>query len=118
MAPVPRAERCRHRRGRASADSLRRGNESALENRAAARPLLALAFSPDGTRLATASVHRTIKVWSLPTGQELITLTGYQLNLSAVVFSPDGSTLISSTADGEVRSWRAATAAQIAAGFP
>ena len=37
----------------------------------------AIAFSLDGTRLATASEDGTVKVWDLATEQVLLTLSSY-----------------------------------------
>jgi WD40 repeat protein len=74
-------------------------------------PVWGLAFSPDGTRLATASADGTAKVWLLTsdpagdtiTGQELLTLTGHTDAVSGVAFSPDGTLLATCGADGTAR---------------
>jgi WD40 repeat protein len=54
-----------------------------------------LAFSPDGERLATASMDRTIKVWDARLGQEMLTLSGHASGVLAVLFSRDGCMLFS-----------------------
>jgi WD40 repeat protein/transcriptional regulator with XRE-family HTH domain len=90
----------------------------------AAQPHLALrghasgvndvAFSPDGTRVATASLDGTAKVWDAVTGQELLILptadagTG-GTKLYSVVFSPDGSQLATAGQAGSVSLWDASS---------
>jgi WD40 repeat protein len=65
--------------------------------------LLGVAFSPDSSRLATASWDRTAKVWDVSNGQELITLSGHQDAVTSVAFSPDGKLLATSSFDGTAR---------------
>jgi WD40 repeat protein len=62
-------------------------------------------FSPDGTRLATASEDRTAKVWDARTGQELLTLKGHTGAVHCVCFSPDGTRLATASQDGTVKVW-------------
>jgi WD40 repeat protein len=64
-------------------------------------------FSPDGTRLASASRDQTVKVWDLATYQELISLKGHTDTVRGVAFSPDGTRLASASSDGRVRVWDA-----------
>ena len=49
-------------------------------------------ISPDGTRIATASIDDTACVWSLSTGQRLLSLNDGFVN--AVKFSPDGRLIV------------------------
>jgi predicted HicB family RNase H-like nuclease len=52
------------------------------------------AFSPDGSRIATASADGTAKIWDAKTGRELITLKGHTGGIYCIAFSPDGKLLI------------------------
>ena len=51
-----------------------------------------VAFSPDGTRLATTSMDRTVRVWDVATGQPIRTFEGPSF-LIQIAFSPDGTLL-------------------------
>ena len=68
-----------------------------------------VAFSPDGTRLASAGYDSTVRVWDAATGQEALTLKGHTGEVKSVAFSPDGTRLASASDDGTVKVWDAAT---------
>lgn len=63
----------------------------------------AIAFSPDGKRLATGSDDNTTKIWDAQNGQELMTLTGHTGGVFGVAYSPDGTRLATAGGDGMVR---------------
>jgi hypothetical protein len=71
--------------------------------------VLAEAFSPDGTRLATGGMDRTTRVWSVTTGRQWLQIGGHTRDVHAVAFSPDGTRLATGSADKTVRIWDAAT---------
>jgi WD40 repeat protein len=69
-------------------------------------PVHAVAYSPDGTILATAGHPWTVSLWDPRTRQPLCEpLTDHTGPAYAVVFSPDGTILASGSQDKSVRLW-------------
>ncbi len=65
-----------------------------------------VAFSPDGTRLASASLDNQVKLWDAATGALLQTLKGHGDGVASVGWLEDGR-LISASLDKTVRVWQA-----------
>jgi WD40 repeat protein len=76
---------------------------STLQTIATAGALRAVAFNPDGARLATAGSDGVARVWDARTGRELLTLPGHVGALVDVVFTPEGDRLLTSGRDGPTR---------------
>jgi hypothetical protein len=72
-----------------------------------------MAFSPDGTRLASGSFDKTVRVWDAQTGQELHTFRGHNNWVTTVAFSPDGTRLVSGGVDHTVKVWDVASGQEL-----
>ncbi len=64
-----------------------------------------LAWSPDGTRLASASADGTVQVWSVAPGGLLFTYTRHRCAVRVVAWSPDGTRLATAGVDGSLHIW-------------
>jgi WD40 repeat protein/serine/threonine protein kinase/predicted Zn-dependent protease len=71
-------------------------------------PIRALCFSSDGRSLASASLDRTAKIWSVAGGEPL-TLLGHTARVNAVAFSPEGDFVATGSDDRTIRLWDART---------
>ncbi|MBN3922196.1 serine/threonine-protein kinase [Nostoc sp. NMS4] len=68
-----------------------------------------VAFSPDGTTLASASDDKTIKLWNPVSGQVIRTLEGHFNWIWTIAFSPDSKILASGSADKTIKLWNVET---------
>lgn len=71
-----------------------------------------LAYSPDGTRIASASFDTTVKVWDVASGNLLLIFRGHTRNVEALAFSRSGALLVSA-AGASAKVWRVADGAEL-----
>ncbi|HLY53919.1 MAG TPA: TIR domain-containing protein [Stellaceae bacterium] len=71
------------------------------------------AFSPDGTRVVTASFDRTARIWDAATGREMTVLRGHEGWLFTALYSPDGTHIVTASQDKTARIWDAATGREV-----
>jgi TPR repeat protein len=76
--------------------------------------VLSAAYSPDGSRIVTASIDKTARIWDAHTGVQLAVLSGHGEEVSCAAYSPDGTRIITAAADKTARIWDASTGAQLA----
>jgi WD40 repeat protein/serine/threonine protein kinase len=72
------------------------------------------AYSPDGTRIVTASNDKTARIWDARTGVQLAALSGQGSSVNCSAYSPDGTRIVTASADKTARIWDAGTGAQLA----
>ena len=72
------------------------------------------AFSPNGSRIVTASSDKTARIWDAASAKEIAVLRGHDDAVLSAAFSPDGSRVVTASRDKTARIWDAASAQEIA----
>ncbi|RKO96503.1 hypothetical protein CXG81DRAFT_12855 [Caulochytrium protostelioides] len=67
--------------------------------------ILVVAFSPDGSMLATGSGDTTVRIWDLKTETPRHTLSGHKNWVQSLAWAPDASVLLSGGMDTQLRVW-------------
>jgi WD40 repeat protein len=68
--------------------------------------VVAVAYSANGTYLASGSRDRTVRLWESATGLEHVTLKAHSAAVTSVSFSQDGTLLASASFDGTIKLWQ------------
>lgn len=72
-----------------------------------------LAFSPDSQALASVGTDRTLRIWSVPGGDELRSFQGSLDRLVSVAWAPDRPILVTGGEEGTLRAWDTAAKAPL-----
>ncbi|MDE2927861.1 MAG: hypothetical protein OXT71_15810 [Acidobacteriota bacterium] len=75
--------------------------------------IYSVAFSPDGSVLATAGYDRLVKLWEVTTGREIRTISGHVDAVYSLAFNASGDRLASASADRTVKVWDVASGRQL-----
>ncbi len=70
-------------------------------------PVTALAWSPDGTRIASGSDDTTVQVWDATDGRNVVTYPEHTAPVTALAWLPDGTGIASISSDRIMRMWNA-----------
>jgi WD40 repeat protein len=67
-------------------------------------------YSPDGTKIASGSGDKTLKIWNAKTGKCESTLSGHSNWVMSVAWNNDGSKLATGSYDKTIKIWAVGSA--------
>ncbi|HEX9133194.1 MAG TPA: WD40 repeat domain-containing protein [Ktedonobacteraceae bacterium] len=73
----------------------------------------AVAWSPDGKRIASASGDHTVQVWDAANGGHVLTYRGHGGDVLSLAWSPDGKNVVSGSVDKTVQVWDATSGTRV-----
>jgi len=88
--------------------NLRSSSGISMELEKAAYRIVSTAFLPDGKYALSGSVDGVLKIWEVPTGREIRTIT-VKGGVQSASFSPDGRHVLSGSMNGALRLWEIKT---------
>lgn len=94
---------------------LRRLTEQSVAELDAGARISAVAYSPDGTRIAASTEGGEVRVWSMPDLEPVQTLHVDGDQLWAFAFSPDGARIAAGAESGLVHLWEVASGHELGA---
>jgi WD40 repeat protein len=80
--------------------------------------IFALAWSPDGKRIAVAGASPEVTLYDADTGERTATCKGHPAGIYALAFTPDGKSLATGGFDGQVRVYEVGTGQAVRAFVP
>jgi WD40 repeat protein len=83
------------------------GHASSDAGKPVANGIESIAWSPDGSRIASADGYGTVRIWDARSGTTMLVYRGHSAAVFAAAWSPDGSRIASASEDTTVQVWQA-----------